>query len=84
MTATATRPTRTSTTHLSPRLTAATTSRVLRQLRHDHRTIAMMLVLPSALLGLLYLLWKDLPTLPVSRARSTRWASRCSGSSPSS
>ena len=24
----------------------------------------MMLVLPSALLGLLYLLWKDLPTLP--------------------
>ena len=37
---------------------------MLRQLRHDHRTIAMMLVLPSVLLGLLYLLWKDLPTLP--------------------
>ena len=37
---------------------------MLRQLRHDHRTIAMMLVLPSALLGLLYVLWKDLPTLP--------------------
>ena len=34
--------------HLSPRLTAATAGRVLRQLRHDHRTIAMMLVLPSA------------------------------------
>src|SRR6188472_2356047 len=51
-------------THLSPRLTAATAGRVLRQLRHDHRTIALMLVLPSALLGLLYLLWKDLPTLP--------------------
>ena len=50
--------------HLSPRLTGATTVRVLRQLRHDHRTIAMMLVLPSLLLGLLYLLWKDLPTLP--------------------
>ena len=50
--------------HLSPRLIGATTGRVLRQLRHDHRTIAMMLVLPSALLGLLYLLWKDLPTLP--------------------
>ena len=48
----------------SPRLTAATTVRVLRQLRHDHRTIAMMLVLPSLLLGLLYLLWKDLPTVP--------------------
>ena len=37
---------------------------MLRQLRHDHRTIAMLLVLPSVLLGLLYLLWKDLPTLP--------------------
>jgi ABC-2 type transport system permease protein len=55
---------RTPTTHLSPRLTAATAGRVLRQLRHDHRTIAMMLVLPSVLLGLLYLLWKDLPSLP--------------------
>ncbi|GAB3356797.1 ABC transporter permease [Modestobacter lapidis] len=46
------------------RLTAATAARVLRQLRHDHRTVAMMLVLPSALLGLLYLLWADLPTVP--------------------
>ena len=52
------------TTHLSPRLTGATAGRVLRQLRHDHRTIAMMLVLPSLLLGLLYLLWKDVPSLP--------------------
>jgi ABC-2 type transport system permease protein len=49
---------------LDPRLTAATAGRVLRQLSHDHRTIAMMLLLPSLLLGLLYLLWKDLPTLP--------------------
>src|SRR3954468_11174333 len=48
----------------SPRLTGATAARVLRQLRHDHRTIAMLLVVPSLLLGLLYLLWKDLPTLP--------------------
>jgi ABC-2 type transport system permease protein len=46
------------------RTTLATTGRVLRQLRHDPRTIALMLVVPSALLGLLYLLWKDLPTLP--------------------
>jgi ABC-2 type transport system permease protein len=64
MTATTIRPVRVHVRHLSPRLTAATARRVLRQLRHDHRTIAMMLVLPSALLGLLYLLWKDLPTLP--------------------
>ena len=51
-------------TALSPRLTAATAGRVLRQLRHDHRTVAMLLVLPSALLGLLYLLWADVPTPP--------------------
>jgi ABC-2 type transport system permease protein len=61
MTSTVVRP---QVTHLSPRLTAATTTRVLRQLVHDRRTVAMMLVLPSALLGLLYLLWKDLPTFP--------------------
>jgi ABC-2 type transport system permease protein len=64
MTATTAAPARPAATHLSPRLTAATAARVLRQLRHDHRTIAMMLVLPSVLLGLLYLLWKDVPTFP--------------------
>jgi ABC-2 type transport system permease protein len=48
----------------SPRLTGVTAARVLRQLRHDHRTIAMMLLVPSLLLGLLYLIWKDLPALP--------------------
>ena len=63
MTTTTISPPRT-TTHLSPRLTASTAGRVLRQLRHDHRTIAMMLVLPSLLLGLLFLLWKDVPALP--------------------
>ncbi|MGZ4606350.1 MAG: ABC transporter permease [Blastococcus sp.] len=57
-------PPRPAVTHFDVRLTAATTTRVLRQLRHDPRTIAMMLILPSALLGLLYLLWKDLPTFP--------------------
>jgi ABC-2 type transport system permease protein len=49
---------------LTPTLTAATAGRVLRQLSHDHRTIAMLLVLPSALLGLLYLVWSDVPVLP--------------------
>jgi ABC-2 type transport system permease protein len=48
----------------SPRLTAVTAARVLRQLRHDRRTIAMMLLLPSLLLGLLYLIWQDAPTPP--------------------
>ena len=54
------------TTHTapSPGRTLAITARVLRQLRHDHRTVAMLVVLPSALLGLLYLLWSDLPTPP--------------------
>jgi ABC-2 type transport system permease protein len=51
-------------TAFSPRLTGATAGRVLRQLRHDHRTIAMLLVVPSLLLGLLYLIWKDVPSLP--------------------
>src|ERR1700712_435777 len=51
-------------TALSPRLTTATAARALRQLRHDHRTVAMLLVLPSALLGLLYLIWADVPTAP--------------------
>jgi len=48
----------------TPGTTAATAGRVLRQLRHDPRTIAMMLLVPSLLLGLLYLLWADLPTPP--------------------
>ena len=48
----------------SPRLTAATAARVLHQLGHDHRTVGMLLVLPSALLGLLYLIWRDVPVLP--------------------
>jgi ABC-2 type transport system permease protein len=51
-------------TRPSPGITLAITARVLRQLKHDHRTIGMLLVVPSLLLGLLYLLWKDLPTLP--------------------
>ncbi|TFV44172.1 ABC transporter permease [Blastococcus sp. TF02A_35] len=50
--------------HLRPRLTTTTAARVLRQLRHDHRTVAMLLVLPSLLLGLLHLLWADLPAAP--------------------
>jgi ABC-2 type transport system permease protein len=64
MTATTARPAGSTASSFSPRLTGATAARVLRQLRHDHRTIAMMVVLPSLLLGLLYLLWKDLPALP--------------------
>jgi ABC-2 type transport system permease protein len=38
---------------VSPRLTLATAIRVLRQLLNDHRTIALILVVPCVLLGLL-------------------------------
>jgi ABC-2 type transport system permease protein len=51
--------------------TTATTGRVLRQLRHDPRTIALLLVVPSLLLGLLYLLWSELPLSPFDRVGLT-------------
>jgi ABC-2 type transport system permease protein len=51
--------------------TTATTGRVLRQLRHDPRTIALLLVVPSLLLGLLYLLWSQLPVSPFDRVGLT-------------
>jgi ABC-2 type transport system permease protein len=38
---------------VSLRITAATTARVLRQLSHDHRTIALLLVVPLVLLFLI-------------------------------
>jgi ABC-2 type transport system permease protein len=39
---------------MSPRITLAVAVRVLRQLRHDHRTVAMLLVVPCVLLTLLW------------------------------
>ena len=44
---------------MSGRITLATTVRVLGQIRHDHRTIALLLVVPSALLFLLQQLLGD-------------------------
>ena len=38
-----------------------TTNRILRQLRHDHRTIALMLMVPSVLLTILYFMYEDQP-----------------------
>ncbi|HSE10723.1 MAG TPA: ABC transporter permease [Nocardioidaceae bacterium] len=43
----------------SPRVTFAVTSRVLAQLRHDHRTVAMLLVLPALVLTLLWWMFED-------------------------
>jgi ABC-2 type transport system permease protein len=46
---------------LTPRATAAVTSRVLTQLRRDHRTLAMLLVLPCAVMSLLWWMFDGLP-----------------------
>ncbi len=44
---------------MNPPYLSATCRRVLDQLRHDPRSIAMTLVLPSALLALLYYLYEE-------------------------
>ncbi len=46
---------------MSLRITLAITARVLHQLRRDHRTLAMLLVLPSLILTLLWWMFDDAP-----------------------
>ena len=46
---------------MSFRLTLATAARVLAQVRHDPRTIALMLVVPSLLIGLMAWIFSDTP-----------------------
>lgn len=46
---------------MSPRRTFAVAARVLVQLRRDHRTLAMLLVLPCLLIALLWWMLRDLP-----------------------
>lgn len=46
---------------VTPRATTAVTTRVLTQLRRDHRTLAMLLVLPFALMSLLWWMFDGLP-----------------------
>ncbi len=46
---------------VSPRITAAVAVRVLAQLRRDHRTLAMLLVLPVALMTLLWWMFESSP-----------------------
>lgn len=63
----------------------ATTGRILRQLRNDHRTVAMILVVPALLMTLLYFIYQDAPGPPhAPRRSSTGSASPCSGSCRSS
>ncbi|MDH2444894.1 ABC transporter permease [Amnibacterium sp. CER49] len=44
---------------MNPRLTAATTRRVLEQIRHDPRTVGLLLVVPSLLIGLMAWIFND-------------------------
>ena len=46
---------------VTPRATGAVATRVLTQLRRDHRTLAMLLVLPCALMTLLWWMFDSLP-----------------------
>src|SRR4051812_20677891 len=46
---------------MSPRLTLVTAGRVLRQIRHDPRTIGLLVVVPCVLLGLLAWIYKNTP-----------------------
>jgi ABC-2 type transport system permease protein len=48
---------------MTPRILASTTARILRQLRHDPRTIGLLVVVPSLLLTLLYFMFDDSPGL---------------------
>ena len=48
---------------MSPRLTLITAARILRQLRHDRRTIAMIILIPTVLLTLLRYLFDSYPML---------------------
>jgi len=46
---------------MSPRLTLVTAGRVLRQIRHDPRTIGLLVVVPCVLLGLLAWIYQNTP-----------------------
>ncbi|MGK5684540.1 ABC transporter permease [Actinoplanes sp. URMC 104] len=44
---------------MSLHITVATAGRILRQLRHDRRTVALLIVVPALLLALLYFMYDD-------------------------
>ena len=46
---------------MNPLITLAVAGRVLTQIRRDHRTLAMLLVLPCLLITLLWWMFEDLP-----------------------
>jgi ABC-2 type transport system permease protein len=46
---------------MSTRILFHTTGRILRQLRHDHRTVGLLVMVPVLLLTLLYFMYEDVP-----------------------
>ncbi len=46
---------------MSTRILFSTTGRILRQLRHDHRTVGLLVMVPVLLLTLLYFMFEDVP-----------------------
>jgi ABC-2 type transport system permease protein len=48
---------------MTPRILVSTIGRILRQLRHDPRTLALLVVVPTLLLTLLYYMFDDSPGL---------------------
>ncbi|UDY23869.1 ABC transporter permease [Nocardioides sp. Kera G14] len=52
---------------MSPRIAVAIAARVLTQIRRDPRTLAMLLVVPAALMVLLWWMFKDVPVSPFDR-----------------
>jgi ABC-2 type transport system permease protein len=49
---------------LSPAAYSATTGRILRQLAGDHRSVAMIVVVPSAIITLMYFMFQNAPHRP--------------------
>lgn len=47
---------------MNPRRTLATAARILRQLRHDHRSVALIFLMPILLMGLLTWMLSDAPS----------------------
>ncbi|AEB46399.1 ABC transporter permease [Micromonospora maris] len=49
---------------MNSRILVATVGRILRQLRHDRRTVALLVVVPTVLLTLVYYMYADQPSVP--------------------
>ena len=56
---------------ITPRITLAVASRVLTQLRRDHRTLAMLLVLPCLLISLLWWMFEGTSTFDLEIGRAS-------------